>query len=225
MVIALASTACGPVVDSGEDDVGDDDASSTGSGVEGGDENVGEGTNPWPGTDTVPDTTSPLDEATGEVPQLELDGEYLLVMSAVIDPQHPFQFRASVVQTGEQSGNRQLDVTLQPLALDVLSTTMPRTPVGAAIPTMLSVDVDGGFAAELGEVRITGAANPITGSDIVATITLDGNIGDGDVWCGQMTGEVTQPLLLDLTGSTFAFVRLQGDELPGDPLTMGCIGG
>jgi hypothetical protein len=70
---------------------------------------------------------------------------------------------------------------------------------------------------------VTGMANPITGSDIVATLALDGVIQSEDLFCGSVTGMVTQPLMLDLMGSTFAGVRVPSiDMLPGDPITVAC---
>ena len=66
--------------------------------------------------------------------------------------------------------------------------------------------------ADLGELAVTGAANPITGSDIVATLSLTGAIQDENVYCGIAGGMVTVPANIDLTGSTFAAIRINPED-------------
>ena len=70
----------------------------------------------------------------------------------------------------------------------------------------------------MGTVMVTGAANPVTGSDIVATLVVDGDILDANTMCGELSGEVSSPLVFDLTGSTFAASRLADDG--SDPATL-----
>lgn len=155
---------------------------------------------------------------------VDVSGDFLFALAAVIDPAHPLQFYATVTFTATADGGT-LDMQLQPLSLDQGGTTMPRQPVGEVLPLVgVPVDASGGFMVTIDQpVMVTGMANPITGSDIVATLALDGVIQSEDLFCGTVTGMVTQPLMLDLMGSTFAAVRVPSiDMLPGDPITVAC---
>jgi hypothetical protein len=213
--ITIAVLGCGPAVDVDDDGSSSDPDDASGNSQDG----------DTPGID---DADSANDAATGTPTPFDLgghtsaiSGEYLFALSAVIDPQHPLQFLAHVDAEAESDGGATIDVVLQPLALDVQSTNAPRTPAGDPIPFVLPVDADLGFEIELPELHIPGAANPITGSEIVATVRLQGTIIESDIWCGDAFGAVTQPLMLDLAGSTFSFTRLEGDVLP-DPVIAFC---
>jgi hypothetical protein len=156
----------------------------------------------------------------------DVNGTFLFALAAVIDLAHPLQFYSTVTFTASPDGQGgMLMMDLQPLSLVPQGTTMPRLPVGDVLTLPpVPVDATGGFAIMIAEdVMVTGEANPITGSDIVATLNLVGTIQSEDVFCGTVTGMVTQPLMLDLTGSTFASVRVPSiDMLPGDPITVAC---
>ncbi|MBC8071788.1 MAG: hypothetical protein IAG13_25910 [Deltaproteobacteria bacterium] len=157
----------------------------------------------------------------------DVNGTFLLALAAVIDPLHPLQFYTTATFTPEAEGGT-LALDLQPLSLEVLGTTMPRQPVGDVLPLpAVPVDAAGGFLFTIADpVMVTGEANPITGSDIVATLVLTGSIQSEDLFCGTVTGAVTSPLMLDLVGSTFAAVRVPSvDMLPGDPVTSACPAG
>jgi hypothetical protein len=157
----------------------------------------------------------------------DVNGTFLFALSAVIDPTHPLQFFSTVTFTPEGMGG-QLAMDLQPLSLDVGSTTTPRQPIGDPLTLAATpVDAGGGFEIVVSEpLMVTGMANPITGSDIVATLTLKGAIQNEDVFCGTVTGMVTQPLMLDLMGSTFAAQRVGGvDMLPQEVLYACPAGG
>lgn len=157
----------------------------------------------------------------------DVNGEFLLALAAVILPATPLQFAATVTFTPTPDGGT-IEMILQPLSLEVGATTMPRLPVGEAL-TIGPVPVNAGGSFELPimePVTVTGAANPITGADIVATLNLSGSIQSADLFCGTVTGAVTEPLDLDLMGSTFAAVRITGiDMLPGDPIASACPAG
>jgi len=154
----------------------------------------------------------------------DVTGTFHFSLAAVIAETTPLQFIATTTFTANPDGGGQLDVELQPLSLDVLSTTMPREFVGDVIPLSFPVDESGGFTADLGELAVTGAANPITGSDIVATLTLTGAIQDENVYCGIAEGDVTVPTAIPLAGSTFAAVRINPEDamnpaaLPDPPI-------
>lgn len=221
----IAAAACGPVVEPmetvGEDDDGDDDGTDTGAGTGTGTDDESTGAGPTTTTITTMTTSMSVtsEEPTTDGPVLDnITGDHLLAVAAVIAPDTPLQFLATV--SHEETLVR---MSLQPLSLDPASTTEPRKPVGAPLQVVGEIAPDGTFVLDLGEVLVTGEANPITGSDIVATMRMEGTVQGPDLWCGDVTGFVTSPLMLDLTGSTFAGTRVTG-ELPGDPIVASCGG-
>ncbi len=149
----------------------------------------------------------------------DITGTHLFALGASISPNTPLQFIATV-QAATTADGGSVSIDFQPLALDVGSTTTPRTPVGELLSLpAATVDADGCFSVDLGEVSVTGMANPITGSDIRATLAVEGSIQSPDFWCGIVTGNVTMPLMLDLAGSTFAATRVASTDpasLPTD---------
>lgn len=157
----------------------------------------------------------------------DVNGDFLLALAAVILPETPLQFVATVTFTPTPTGGT-VEMNLQPLSLDVGATTVPRMPVGDSLTIgPVPVDASGSFELPIMEpVMVTGAANPITGADIVATLNLSGSIQSADLFCGTVTGAVTEPIDLDLMGSTFGAVRLTDvTVLPGDPITSACPAG
>lgn len=216
MVVVLLS-ACGPQVSVADEDGSGSDEGTSSGGPSSASSSAG------PSTPTVPDvatTDSPMLDIGTPLPNIT--GQQLFAVAAVIDPAHPLQWLGQVTQTNH-SGGATLKIELQPLALDVQSTTVPRTPVGMTVDTEATVNEDGSFVFELPGLMIPGAANPITGSDIVGDMVVQGVIVDSELWCGTVSGAITQPLMLDLQGSTFAGTRLQSIAmLPGDPIPAAC---
>ena len=153
--------------------------------------------------------------------QLEdISGTFHFALASSIAPDLPLQFIATSTFTAIEDGSGgTLNLELQPLSLMVGSTTEPREPVGEAlIFNDIPVDAGGGFMVDLGMVTVTGAANPITGSDIAANLVLMGGIQSADLFCGAVTGEVTSPIMQDLAGSTYAAQRIEMTDpasLPG----------
>lgn len=137
----------------------------------------------------------------------DVNGTFHFSLAAVIAPNTPLQFIATTTFDPEGSGGT-VDIELQPLSLDLGSATEPRELVGDPVSISFPVDEGGAFVADLGSVAVTGAANPITGSDIEANLVLTGAIQDEDVYCGTVGGMVTVPANIDLTGSTFAAIRI-----------------
>lgn len=179
-------------------------------------------------TDAVVSTTDVIDPVTADaatsdptavLPPSELDGEYLFAVALVISPDTPLQWLATV---DHDQGDGRVAMVLQSLSLDQLSTTTPREPIGDPMVLELSLDENGRFGHEFGELYIPGEANPITGSDIRMTLVIEGTASGRALWCGEAFGMITQPLILDLLGSTFAMVPVDGGVLPGDPIVARC---
>lgn len=158
-----------------------------------------------PGGDTDTDTGG---ETETDGPMLpDIDGVYLLALETLIGPGLPLQFLVDVDAELDINYDGTVTVDIQPLSLDPMSTSEPREEVGDSL--VVDADVTGGaFTLVFGETMVTGAANPITGSDILADLSLVGSIRSEDAFCGNAVGMVLSPIMTSLEGSTFAAVRL-----------------
>jgi hypothetical protein len=141
----------------------------------------------------------------------ELDGQYVFALSAVIARETPILF---LTQVAGQSSPPSIQLEFQPL-----SAADRRTPVGQPVTIgPLPLMPDGTLSAQLPPLVVAGEANPITGGEIEAQVTLNGRLcGGTDFQCGSVTGSVTRPIPLDLMGSTFAMERVQGGAPPEQP--------
>ena len=151
-------------------------------------------------TTTSDTTTTPIDD-TGTMPGPQL---LLLAIDSSLDPGIPFQ---AIVNLTPGSGT--VDLTLQWLSLDIGSTTTPRQPVGdvyayAALP----VDASGTFYWDTGIILIPGAANPITGGDLVVSIQANVVPVGTPAYCGVLGGTVTSPIQVPLDNSTHAMTAV-----------------
>lgn len=202
MMVALLGVC---VCSCSERGLGDDGGESTSDDVQESSSSIDPGADDQAATD---EDGPVVDDGPEPLPRGE---QWLLAVAVIINPQTPLQWHV----VGEWTGS-QLDATMQSLELGPGSTTSPRTPVGDATPFRFVVDERGGLSFTLDVLRIAGMANPITGSEILADdVTFAGRYQIDDVWCGTVTGTVTQPLMLDLTGSTFAAVPIDSlDALP-----------
>lgn len=137
----------------------------------------------------------------------DINGVFLVAISTTVDVSKPLQFLADVQTDYDDAGTGSMTIEFQPLSLDVGSTTEPREEVGDAI--VVDTDVNtGAFTIPFGETMVTGQANPITGSDILADLSLQGNVRSANAWCGGVDGDVLSPIMVPLAGSTFAAIRL-----------------
>ena len=143
----------------------------------------------------------------------KLDGTFLFALSAGLSPKKPVLFSMALTTTaGDPDG---LEMNLKATPLDGMD---HMTPVDAEVDLGTShVDPSGAFVATLGTIVVNGAANTITpGSPITAeNVVLTGSLcaTDPDFLCGTVTGMVTDPLMLDLKGSTFTMQRYT-DTIP-----------
>lgn len=81
----------------------------------------------------------------------------------------------------------------------------------------VAVDATGNFVTALGTLTIPGAANPITGRDVVIqTASLTGKL-ETTTFCARLAGDVVQPVsvTLDPAQSPCVFLRTaDGDPVP-----------
>ncbi|HET6581785.1 MAG TPA: hypothetical protein VFG69_00035 [Nannocystaceae bacterium] len=207
VVVGLCACSGRGIVDEDDDDDGEGDGSSeAGSATVAsvGDASVGDDGGPESGS--IDGGESSDDGAQGE------DRQWLLAMASVISPQTPLQWHV----VADWEGDQVIGVSVQSLSLDPGSTTAPREPLGS--PTNaddLAVDDLGGFGMSFAELVVPGAANPITGGDIVFADVRFIGMGTNTTSCGVVMGTVTAPIMLALDGSTFAAVPITSvDDLP-----------
>ena len=156
------------------------------------------------------------------------DGKYLFALSAgQVVADKPLLFDADV-KIVEGSAGAELDITLTPLGTPYRAIeSTPMTPVGAAIPLgAYPIATDGTFTAELPQITVAGDANSISPRDLEATVVMKGTIcgnaeGEGLVklgfFCGTISGQVTEPIDIDLeeAKNSFTFLKYDG-ALPGE---------
>lgn len=174
--------------------------------------------------DPGPTTGATASEATTGGPEMfGITGDFLLAVSTTVDRDKPLQFIASSVVTGTD-GAPELSICLQPLTLGQGKVTTPREPVGDPLCFEGLAIVDGEFTLDMGIVMVSGMANPITGANIVASLLLAGTIESDDFYCGAVDGEVLEPPVGNIAGSTFAAVRLADVSVLPDPVVVDCDG-
>lgn len=132
------------------------------------------------------------------------DGDFFFSLSAYLNPQAPIIFLSTLTTEARDDG---LSISLSFQALEAADR---KTPTGTPVDVgPYEVSADGRFTAELPTIVVPGNANPISGSELEATITLSGALcAPADFVCGDVTGTVTRPLSLNLKGSTFAMQRI-----------------
>lgn len=196
--------ACGPAVDV------EPSTTSTGAMEDG--STAGEGPQ---GTSTTADDSAGPSSTGDELVYYDVGEAFLVSVSTVIATETPLQYIARIFPEGEGASL----VALTPLSLDVGSSTAPRELVEELTRSYpIEIDADGNFAFELIDVAVTGQANPISGSDLVARLSIAGRFIEPGRMCGRVEGMITVPVGIDLSGSTFGGVMFGVDgELPPIP--------
>lgn len=174
-------------------------------------------------------STGPVEGCQVPEPAGAADGKYLFALSAgQLVANKPLLFDADV-KIVEGGSGVELDITLVPLGTPYRSGdgVTPMEPAGPAIPLgAYPIAADGTFTAELPPITVAGAANSISPRDLEATVVMKGTIcgneeGEGLVklgfFCGTISGQVTEPIDLELEESknSFTFLKYEG-ELPGE---------
>jgi hypothetical protein len=149
--------------------------------------------------------------------RFDFSGRYLLALQTQIAPATPLLFRLDASVSTDLA---QIAFVAQALTTD--QAPEPRMLVGSPVRVEgISYSTQGRFEADLGEVMVPGSANPISGSDIAASVQLQGGAlrsHGAAVLCGGASGKVTVPISLDLSGSQFGAVLAQ-DPANVTPLT------
>lgn len=155
-----------------------------------------------------------------------LDGDYLLTLATQIDPSKPIQLRLTV---GHDA--RTVDWSLIPVRQQcdgtLCSTDDPTyredLPDSVIDPDPVEVDDEGNFTIEFGRVTVPGDANAISGSPIVAELTLTGKVLGDRAICGNFYGMLFEPFEFTLTepDNNFGVVYLPEDADIGGVTAVG----
>jgi hypothetical protein len=146
--------------------------------------------------------------------RFDFSGRYLLALSTTLAPAQPILFSSDVDVAADLET---IDVTFQPLTTDAADP--PRAATGESLEVDgVPYDEDGSFGFDLGEVTVPSDANPISGSAIVATVTITATAFPMTaelpaLFCGEASGMVSVPLALDLAGSTIGAVETETADL------------
>lgn len=142
------------------------------------------------------------------------DGDFLFSLSAKIRKQRPILFVTGLTTEATDSG---LSFSLE---IQALNADDRKTPTGE--PTTVGpfeVEADGSFVAELPPVAVPSDGNPISTRDLEAVITLVGSLCEpADFVCGDVNGNLTEPVELNLNGSTFTMQRITDPDSYPEPV-------
>lgn len=155
------------------------------------------------------------DGGGGTVGPLEPGQWYLFAVDTVVLPGSPLQFVALASRTPD---TQQIEVRVEPLSLDLGSTTEPRERLeGSGFVTAVD-EPDGAYILRFPpDYDLEGAANPITGSDIVVGGLVLSTPTTPDALCGIADGMLVSPISQPLTGSTFSAIPIADpNQLPVD---------
>ena len=153
------------------------------------------------------------------IPQIT-NGTFLFGLAPNLNVEKPMTFVAEVQieVNADGSAGQIISMNLDPRTCDDLNASAGE-PVVFMPDEPIAIDERGLFSADFGRQIVAGTANCISGSLIEAAIQLDGRVFSETALCGEMNGELYRPYPADLgyseltmERSTFAAVRLQGDE-------------
>ena len=153
----------------------------------------------------------------------EIDGEFLLAIVPNFAPNNTLRFIITV--DIEITGSTGLaDLSFQPLKAEQCQPEgNGGTPVGDAIVHEdAEVNDSGAFEMTAENAMVDGQANDVSCGPIRADLTLLGQIRSDDIFCGDITGMVYEPIPTTLEGSTFGAIRVEpgtvGDANLPEPL-------
>jgi hypothetical protein len=144
------------------------------------------------------------------IPSQEL-GIYRLALAVTLAPTKPILYQMQATTHNDGTGTR---LTLSGPALDAKDRV---TPVGNPLVLVSDPLESGTLHVPTTFAQVPGAANPITGSDIEVAAELTGSFcGIGTFYCGDLSGNVTKPIPLDLAGSHFVLETVSTPEIHVD---------
>lgn len=168
-------------------------------------------------SDAGADISTDIDDAC---PPVDPTGTWFFALSATLDREAPifFEITFSIDDEGIlQASGQPLRYDADPV--DGTPAENPRVAVGEPVLSSSPYGADGTYSLTFPDVTVTGEANPLTGRDILGTVILDGRFEGENTTFGAMSGEIVEPLVLNLNGSTYAGVRAAPEDYPDiDPV-------
>ena len=146
----------------------------------------------------------------------DASGTYMIAVLTPLD-QSKYLLMQADVEMADIDASPTIKMVLTPLSV------AERAPVGTPIETeAVPVNADGSFELPFGNVAVTGEANPISGGDIEADLTLKGQIRQSDYICGDIVGDLLQPTSFNLKGTTVGLVRVDNADFEGIEPSLAC---
>jgi hypothetical protein len=146
----------------------------------------------------------------------EVDGDYMFSLVAKQSPKKPAPLRATLTTTDGGAG-LEFTLDLQPLDAEDRSTE-----VGTAFSVgPFPVQPDGTFEADWGTITVPGATNPLSPSDLSADLLISGSLCASDFFCGAAAGDILEPVMLNIDGSSWTMESL---ETFMEPPKLNCAG-
>ncbi|MCC6648730.1 MAG: hypothetical protein IT374_24595 [Polyangiaceae bacterium] len=137
------------------------------------------------------------------------------------NPKQPLRFAGKLAYTPDGGGAGLLSMTLTPILVSAGAPQTLADTVGASIVLPdAPVSTTCGFEAGVGKVTVAGAANSISGSEIVLEpARLMGSILSADRLCAELDGALTVPFEFDMNspGDSCVFLRCEGGACPPLP--------
>lgn len=144
-----------------------------------------------------------------------LSGAHFLTFSASLSPADPFVAALDFTRDGPT-----FSFTIQPLAAIDRS-----TPVGSPSQHGPFPHDDAAWNATLmSPLAIPGEANPVTGNPIVLDDLVFASRRIDPVICGSASGNLTQPAMISLDGSTFTLIPVTDLAPAPEPPPINCAG-
>lgn len=139
----------------------------------------------------------------------EIDGEFLLALVPSFASNNTLRFVVtSEITIDGDSGT--LSLSFQPIASDKCDEGNGGNEVGTPLEAEdVTVSEVGGFQLTHDGAEVVMEANDVTCTPIKANLVLDGQVRSADMFCGDVSGDVIEPLPNDLEGSTFGAIRIE----------------
>ncbi len=118
-----------------------------------------------------------------------------------------------------------MDLSQQPIPLHArlwLATANPDSDA-PLVETDSEVAADGTFALDAEPLMLAAGSTPGLNTAVDANVVLHAATQSTDAWCGTATGNVVEPLMLDLAGSTFAARRDDAGTLALADVPQSCF--
>jgi hypothetical protein len=142
----------------------------------------------------------------GEIPAL--GGDFLVIVATTADPNAKLQFIATT-SVNSTDVPASVSLTMQPLCTQRKQCGLG-DPVGAPV-TVPAASLSPECAASIGQfsMAIPGGANTLSGSDAVASFSMELSVSSEDFYCGSVSGSITAgEAEIPVDGSSFGANRI-----------------